>query len=181
MVVGAQVLDQVVLTREAIATLARAVFNGAIAEDGEVHARLVALQVREAGEGLAAAVAAKGLSGFGLRRRGMRVRGRVIARDGEGGRGNLFAGQVPATASARASAAAAGGAGDAGGHGRGVVDGVLGHARVHVWGAGEGVDLGHDLGHSEGTGGIEVNHVVIDGLGPVEEEVHAPGRGGGRV
>lgn len=63
MVVGAQVLDQVVLAREAIATLARAMFHGAIAEDGEVHARLMALQVRKASEGLAAVVATKGLSG----------------------------------------------------------------------------------------------------------------------
>lgn len=111
----------------------------------------------------------------------MRLRGRVIAGHGEGGRGDLFAGEVPAAASARAAAAAAGGAGDVGGHGRGIVDGVLGHARVHVWSAGEGIHLGHDLGHSEGTGSIEVNHVIIDGLRPVEEEVHATGRGGGRI
>lgn len=56
-------LDQVVLAREAIAILARAVLNGAIAEDGEVHTRLVTLQVCKASEGLAAAVATKWLGG----------------------------------------------------------------------------------------------------------------------
>lgn len=65
MVVRAQVLDEVVLAREAIATLPRAVLDGAIAEDGIVDAGLVALQVCEAGEGLAAVVAAKGLSWSG--------------------------------------------------------------------------------------------------------------------
>ena len=54
-------LDQVVLTRETIAAFARAVRDGAIAEDGEVHAGLMALQVCETGEGLAAAIATKGL------------------------------------------------------------------------------------------------------------------------
>lgn len=56
-------LDQVVLTREAIAALARAVLDGAVAEDGVVHAGRVSLQVREACEGLAAGIATKGLCG----------------------------------------------------------------------------------------------------------------------
>lgn len=54
-------LDQVVLAREAVVSLAGAVLDGAVAEDGVVDARLVALQVCEAGERLAAVVAAKGL------------------------------------------------------------------------------------------------------------------------
>jgi hypothetical protein len=60
-VVGTQVLDQVVLTRESIAAFARAVFDRTIAEDGEMHAGLMSLQVCETSEGLAAAVATKGL------------------------------------------------------------------------------------------------------------------------
>lgn len=60
-------LDEVILTREAIATLSRAVLDGAVAEDGVVDAGLVALQVCEAGEGPAAVVAAEGLSGPGER------------------------------------------------------------------------------------------------------------------
>lgn len=56
-------LDQMVLAGEAIVALAGAVLDRAIAEDGVVDARLVALQVCEAGEGLAAVVAAKGLCG----------------------------------------------------------------------------------------------------------------------
>lgn len=62
-VIRAQVLDQMVLAGEAIAAFAGAVLHRAIAEDGVVDARLVALQVCEAGEGLAAVVAAKGLCG----------------------------------------------------------------------------------------------------------------------
>ena len=58
-------LDEVVLAREAIATLPRAVLDGTVAEDGVVDAGLVALQVCEAGEGLAAVVAAEGLSWSG--------------------------------------------------------------------------------------------------------------------
>lgn len=56
-VIGAQVLDKVVLTREAIAALARAVLDGAIAEDWVVNAGLVALQVCAACEGFAAVIA----------------------------------------------------------------------------------------------------------------------------
>lgn len=56
-------LDEVVLAREAIATLSRAVLHRAVAEDGVVDAGLVAFQVCEAGEGLSAVVATKGLSG----------------------------------------------------------------------------------------------------------------------
>jgi hypothetical protein len=52
-----------VLAGEAIVPLAGAVLDRAVAEDGIVDARLVALQVCEAGEGLAAVVAAKGLCG----------------------------------------------------------------------------------------------------------------------
>jgi len=59
--IGSQVLHQVILTRESIAAFARAVLDGAIAEDGEVYAGLMALQVCEAGEGPAAAIATKGL------------------------------------------------------------------------------------------------------------------------
>lgn len=55
-------LDEMVLAREAIAALARAVLDRAVAEDGIVNRRLVALQVREAGKGLAAVIARKGLS-----------------------------------------------------------------------------------------------------------------------
>jgi hypothetical protein len=60
-VIRAQVLDQMVLAGETIVALAGAVLNRAIAEDGVVHAGLVALEVCEAGEGLAAVVTAKGL------------------------------------------------------------------------------------------------------------------------
>lgn len=56
-------LDEVVLSREAIATLSRAVLDRAVAENGVVDAGLVALQVRETGEGLSAVVATEGLSG----------------------------------------------------------------------------------------------------------------------
>lgn len=56
-------LDKVVLPGKAIVSLARAVLDGAVAEDGVVDASLVALQVCEAGERLAAVVAAKGLCG----------------------------------------------------------------------------------------------------------------------
>lgn len=56
-------LDKVVLAGKAIVSLARAVLDGAVAEDGVVDAGLVALEVCEAGEGLAAVVAAKGLCG----------------------------------------------------------------------------------------------------------------------
>lgn len=62
MVIRAEVLDQMVLPREAIAALARAVLDGTIAEDGEMHAGLVALQVCEAGERAAAVVAGEGFS-----------------------------------------------------------------------------------------------------------------------
>jgi hypothetical protein len=61
------VLDEVILTREAIATLSRAVLDRAVAEHGVVDAGLVALQVCEAGEGPAAVVAAEGLNGPGER------------------------------------------------------------------------------------------------------------------
>lgn len=54
-------LDEVVLAREAIATLSRAVLDRAIAEHGVVDTGLVAFQVCEAGEGLSAVVAAEGL------------------------------------------------------------------------------------------------------------------------
>ena len=54
-------LDQVVLAGEAIVALAGAVLDGAVSEDGVVDTRLVALEVCEAGEGLAAVVAAKRL------------------------------------------------------------------------------------------------------------------------
>lgn len=62
MVIRAEVLDQMVLAREAIAALARAVLDGTIAEDGEMHAGLVALQVCEAGEGAAAVFAGERFS-----------------------------------------------------------------------------------------------------------------------
>lgn len=60
-------LDQVILARETIAALAGAMLDGAIAEHGIVHTGLVALQVCETREGLAAVVAAKwfGRSGGG--------------------------------------------------------------------------------------------------------------------
>ena len=54
-------LDKVVLAGKAIVSLTRAVLDRAVAEDGVVDAGLVALQVREAGEGLAAVVAPKRL------------------------------------------------------------------------------------------------------------------------
>lgn len=56
-VVRAQVLDQVVTAREAIAILARAVWDRAVLEDRVVDGRLVSLQVGWAGEALAAVVA----------------------------------------------------------------------------------------------------------------------------
>ena len=56
-------LDEVILSREAIATLARAMLNRAVAENGVVDARLVALQVGEPSERFAAVVASKRLSG----------------------------------------------------------------------------------------------------------------------
>jgi hypothetical protein len=62
-VVGTQVLDEVILSGEAIATLARAVLDRAVTENRVVDARLVALQVREASERFTAVVATKGLSG----------------------------------------------------------------------------------------------------------------------
>lgn len=62
-VIGAQVLDQMVLAREAIATLAGAVVDGTITENGVMHAGLMALQICETGEGLAAVVAGEGFSG----------------------------------------------------------------------------------------------------------------------
>ena len=61
MVIRAEVLDEVILTREAIAALSRAVIDRAVTEHGVVNARLVALQVREASEGLAAVVASEWL------------------------------------------------------------------------------------------------------------------------
>ena len=61
-------LDKVVLAGKAIVSLARAVLDGAVAEDGVVDAGLVTLQVCEAGEGLAAVVAAKRLCGSSERR-----------------------------------------------------------------------------------------------------------------
>lgn len=54
-------LDEMVLTREPIAALARTVLNGTIAEDWVVHAGLVAFQICQAREGLAAVVAGEGL------------------------------------------------------------------------------------------------------------------------
>lgn len=73
-------LDEMVLAGEAIVTLAGAVLDRAIAEDGVVDTRLVALQVCEAGEGLAAVVAAKGLCGS-------RGEGERLVKDrGEGGK-----------------------------------------------------------------------------------------------
>jgi len=44
------VLDEVILSREAIATFARAVLNRAVAENRVVDAGLVALQIGEASE-----------------------------------------------------------------------------------------------------------------------------------
>lgn len=49
-------LDQVILARKAIAALAGAMLNGAIAEHGVVHTGLVALQVCETRERLATVV-----------------------------------------------------------------------------------------------------------------------------
>lgn len=65
MVIRAQVLDQMILARKAIATLAGAVFNRTVAEDRVVHAGLVAFEVREAGEGFATVVTAEGFSRSG--------------------------------------------------------------------------------------------------------------------
>lgn len=56
-------LDEVILAREAIATLSRAVLDRAVAEDGVVDAGLVTFQVCEAGEGLSAVITTEGLSG----------------------------------------------------------------------------------------------------------------------
>lgn len=195
-------LDQVVLTREAIAAFARAVLDGAIAEDGEVHAGLMALQVCEASERLAAIVATKGLcrssrdsnvswvrcarrkglgSLLGLRRVGVIKRSRrdVI------GHGKLI-GLVPVP-SAAATATTARGAGHAGGHGDGFVDmTVVVHGGHRVRGASEGVGkgrcIGHDLGHAERTSLVEIAQVVINGgRRTIEEEVHTSRRGGVRV
>jgi predicted S18 family serine protease len=54
-------LDEVILTREAIAALARAVINRTVAEDRVVDAGLMALQVRETSKGFAAVVASEWL------------------------------------------------------------------------------------------------------------------------
>lgn len=56
-------LDEMVLTREAIAAFSRAVLDRAIAKNGIVDAGLVALQVCEAGEAPAAVVTSEGLKG----------------------------------------------------------------------------------------------------------------------
>lgn len=71
-------LDQMVLTWESIATLARAVIHRTVTEDGVVHAGLVALKIRKSSEGLvtAGSVASKGLAWFGG---GRSVRTRVLA------------------------------------------------------------------------------------------------------
>lgn len=61
--IRSQVFHQVILARESIAAFARAVLDRAIAEDGEVYAGLMALQVCEAGEGPAAVIATEGLCG----------------------------------------------------------------------------------------------------------------------
>ena len=61
-VVCAQVLDEVILAREAIAPLARAMINGAVAENRVVHAGLVALEVGAAREPFPAVVASERLS-----------------------------------------------------------------------------------------------------------------------
>lgn len=66
-------LDQMVLAGEAIVSLARAVLDRAVAEDGVVDACLVALQVCETGKRLAAVVAAKGLCGSSRREEGLLV------------------------------------------------------------------------------------------------------------
>lgn len=60
MVVGTQVFDEMILAGEAIAALARAVVHRAVAEDGIVNAGLVALEICEASEGLAAAAGVAG-------------------------------------------------------------------------------------------------------------------------
>lgn len=62
--VRTKMLDQMVLTWESIATLARAVIHRTVTEDGVVHAGLVALKIRKSSEGLvtAGSVASKGLA-----------------------------------------------------------------------------------------------------------------------
>lgn len=57
MVVRAQVLDEVVAARKAIAVLARAVRDRTVLEDRVMDGRLMSLQVGWAGEALAAVVA----------------------------------------------------------------------------------------------------------------------------
>ena len=59
-------LDQVILARKSIAAFAGALVDGTVAEDREVNAGLVALQVCEAGKGLVAVVACERLCGSGL-------------------------------------------------------------------------------------------------------------------
>lgn len=54
--------DEVILSRESIATLARAVVHGAVTEDRVVDAGLVALEVGATGESSAAVVACERLS-----------------------------------------------------------------------------------------------------------------------
>lgn len=66
MVVRTEVLDQVILARKTIAAFAGALVDGTVAEDREVNAGLVTLQICEAGKGLVAVVACERLRGSGL-------------------------------------------------------------------------------------------------------------------
>lgn len=65
MVVRAQVLDEVVAARKAIAVLARAVRDRTVLEDRVMDGRLMSLQVGWAGEALAAVVAGVWFGGSG--------------------------------------------------------------------------------------------------------------------
>lgn len=53
--------DEMVLAREAVAALARAVIHRTVAEDGVVDTGLMTLEICEAGEGLPAVVASERL------------------------------------------------------------------------------------------------------------------------
>lgn len=61
-VIRAQVFNQVILTREAIATFTGAVFDGAIAENRVVNTGLMALQIGKSSKCLAAGITSKWFS-----------------------------------------------------------------------------------------------------------------------
>lgn len=126
-----------ILARETIATLARAVIHGTVAEDGVVHAGLVTLQICEAGERFAAAAGVAG-EGLGWFRSRWRFRTRILVHSERVASNWEFLWGIPST---NAIASTAGRTGDAGGQRRSLVhleilDGKffnLHCGRIHVW------------------------------------------------